>query len=74
MEERPLFGDVTADVERGLAQEFVEGLALLPAHGGTFRAVQDSGWRVTDGDGAEEPDTSVGVSAMTGMIRSVLRW
>jgi hypothetical protein len=32
-EDGPLLRDVTAEVERAVAQELVEGLALLAAHG-----------------------------------------
>ena len=39
MEDRTLLDDITADVERGVAQKFVEGLALLLAHGGPFGLV-----------------------------------
>jgi hypothetical protein len=33
VEDGPLLRDVTAEIERTLAQELVEGLALLAAHG-----------------------------------------
>jgi len=42
VEDRALLGDVAADVERSVAQEFVEGSALLLGHADAFRG--PSGW------------------------------